>query len=59
MNAPHELRLRRSLLIIICFVLFGVSGCAYFKSSNVSYEELEKKNAQTQEDKDLWLQPVK
>jgi hypothetical protein len=45
------LRLRRSLVWVMCFVFLGCAGCGtYFRTGEMSYEEMQQKNREKQQE---------
>jgi len=60
MNTVHDPKLwRRSLAVAYCSsALLSCFGCtSYFRTGEISYDELKQKNQEKQEEREMWLKP--
>jgi len=59
MDATYKQMWRRFLVMVFCFfALLVFPGCAsYFRTGQMSYQELQQRNQETQQENNLWLKP--
>jgi hypothetical protein len=59
MNAISESRLCRRYLAVVCYCfVLACSGCAsYFRTGEMTTEDLQRKNQETQQKSKQWLTP--